>query len=134
MEIQSYECICLYAISIYILKHRLSSTMHINVPTCVPATHILTYMHICIKGWNQWRFCPRLHKELGSNYIFLITIGPNFHKFIWFVTLSCCSWFFILKHDIFLSCIIFTSLCRDVSLLTELPLPSSFVFLVFSVF
>lgn len=81
MELQSYECICLYSISIYILKHRLSSTMHINVPICAPATPILTYIDIAIKGWTQWKFCPRLHKELfifKTLYFFLNKLWNKF--------------------------------------------------------
>lgn len=74
---QSYESICLYSISIYVLKHRLSCIMHINVPICVPAMPVLMYIHIFVKSWTQWKFCPRLHKELGSNPGFFLNIHWN---------------------------------------------------------
>lgn len=50
MKLQSYEYICLYLTSIYILKYRHSSNNHINVSACALAMCILTYMHIHIQG------------------------------------------------------------------------------------
>lgn len=61
-----------------------SCTVHINVPICAPAMPVLMYIHISVKGWTQWKFCPRLHKKLGSNHVcfFFIKIGRNFQELI----------------------------------------------------